>query len=118
MACTIVPASFAEHKNEKYNDNEFYVVKKNGYILLEFMQQTEDQKKPDHTTKKTFIMNMNNVRKFLDIDPDYLPIQGEEKDEEDICLNFTRQGQSTITNVKIKEVEGRVYEFTYFEIVN
>jgi len=36
-------------------------------------------------------------------------------------LNFQRQGQtSLIQNLKIKEVEGndRLFEFTYFEIVN
>ncbi len=35
-----------------------------------------------------------------------------------MCLSFTRRGQNTITNIKIKALEGRVYEFTYFEIVN
>jgi hypothetical protein len=48
---------------------------------------------------------MSNVRKFLDIDPDYqqkvykrgTPPDGEEsEDENDVCLNFTKQGQSDI----------------------
>ena len=62
-------------------------------------------------------MTLLNVRKFLDIDPDYKikvyrrPGQIEENsdDEEtdgpgdEVCLNFQRQGQTTISNLKIKE---------------
>jgi hypothetical protein len=64
-------------------------------------------------------LNFNNVRKFLDIDSDHnLKQQDEEEAEEDVCLSFTKRGQNTITNIKIKVLDGRVYEFTYFEIVN
>ncbi len=37
-----------------------------------------------------------------------------------MCLNFQRQGQSTISNLKIKEDEenSRMFEFTYFDIVD
>jgi hypothetical protein len=41
---------------------------------------------------------MSNVRKFLDIDPDYQQkvykrgTPEESEDENDICLNFTKQG--------------------------
>ncbi len=67
---------------------------------------------------------MSNVRKFLDIDPDYQQkvykrgTPEESEDENDICLNFTKQGQSDIQNIKIKEIERRLFEFTYFDIVN
>ena len=84
------------------------------------MDQDLERKRPDHTTKKTFILNFNNVRKFLDIDSDHSlrKQQDEEEAEEDVCLSFTKRGQNTITNIKIKVLDGRVYEFTYFEIVN
>lgn len=36
-----------------------------------------------------------------------------------MCLNFKKQGDRTIANLKIKEVEGaRLFEITYFNIVN
>ena len=60
---------------------------------------------------------MFNVRRFLDIDPDRQPYDDDDL-EDDICLNFTKQGQTDTTNVKIRAIEGRIYEFTYFEIVN
>lgn len=79
-------------------------------------------------------MTLLNVRKFLDIDPDYKmkvyrrPGVIEENADneysdgegEEVCLNFQRQGQSTISNLKIKEDEenSRMFEFTYFDIVD
>ena len=62
-------------------------------------------------------MTLLNVRKFLDIDPDYKikvyrrpgKIEGKADDEDsdgnddEVCLNFQRQGQTTISNLKIKE---------------
>ncbi len=62
-------------------------------------------------------MTLLNVRKFLDIDPDYKikvyrrpgKIEGKVDDEDsdgtddEVCLNFQRQGQTTISNLKIKE---------------
>ena len=88
--------------------------------MLDFMELDIDRKRPDRTTKKTFILNFNNVRKFLDIDPDYSlwKHKDEEEAEEDVCLSFTKKGQNTINNIKIKVLDGRIYEFTYFEIVN
>ncbi len=48
------------------------------------------------------------------------PVSDEEEEEagDEVCLNFQRQGQSNIANMKIKELEGRIFEFTYFDIIN
>lgn len=59
---------------------------------------------------------MINVRKFLDIDPDYkikvyrrqgVPEEKLDEDEDDseVCLNFQKQGATTINNMKIRELE-------------
>jgi hypothetical protein len=61
---------------------------------------------------------MINVRKFLDIDPDYkikvYRRQGvteqtqdddQDFDETEVCLNFQKQGSTTINNMKIRELE-------------
>ena len=60
---------------------------------------------------------MINVRKFLDIDPDYKikvyrrqGVPEEKLDDEDfedteVCLNFQKQGATTINNMKIRELE-------------
>ena len=59
---------------------------------------------------------MINVRKFLDIDPDYkikvyrrqgVPEEKLDEDEDDseVCLNFQKQGATTIINMKIRELE-------------
>lgn len=73
---------------------------------------------------------MSNVRQLLDIDPDYefkrykrgsselLDAQEKETGEDEIFFSFMQQSTNKILNMKIKEVENRFYQFTYFEVVN
>ena len=44
-------------------------MQKNGYVVFDFVDSNQENQ--NGPTKKTFIMTLLNVRKFLDIDPDY-----------------------------------------------
>lgn len=74
-------------------------MQKNGYIVFDFVD-SNPQVNQSGPSKKTFVMTLLNVRKFLDIDPDYKMkvyrrpgvieenADDEDSDGDEVCLNF------------------------------
>lgn len=55
------PAQFLENQNN-------YTVRKNGYILVEFLPSNSAEKTYDQEGKKTIILTQKNVADILDLD--------------------------------------------------
>lgn len=116
LSMYVVPALFEAKHNPNYQYHSNFYSPRNGYIIFDFFESLSQL-----NTKRSFVMTILNVRPFLDIDPDfrlktYRDKEGQQE-EEDVCMNFTRFGDTTIQNLKVKDVGDRYYEFTYFDIV-
>ncbi|TNV84534.1 hypothetical protein FGO68_gene5437 [Halteria grandinella] len=129
LSCYVVPAVFGYTKNPKYQyHSEYYTIHKTGYIVFDFLESKDLG--VSSTEKRTFVLTMMNVRTFLDIDPDYeikvykragrTAVEQQPEDEDkDVYMQFQKQGDNhPIQNLKISEKENRMYELTYFDIIN
>jgi hypothetical protein len=90
LSCYVVPAIFQFQHNPNYKyQSEFYSVTKNGYVVFDFIEISKSGESQANS-KRSFVLTMTNVRKFLDVDPDYRmkvyrrPGQEVQADEEDL----------------------------------
>ena len=61
MTIEVTPAQWRQENNQ-------YVVKKMGYILLSFFELTEEMR-IDGASKKSFVLTPRNMDTLLDLDP-------------------------------------------------
>jgi len=92
----VVPALFEAKHNPNYQYHSNFYSPRNGYIIFDFFDSLQAMAQP--SSKRSFVMTILNVRPFLDIDPDFRlkTYRKGEAEEEDVCMNFTRFGDTTI----------------------
>ena len=104
MTIDVAPAQW-----KKENNN--YLVKRMGYILISFFEVEEDYR-IDGATKKAFVMTAKNLDVILDLDP-RAPYDSADSNEE---LLLYKGMNSALTNIlKVTKNTDRTYTFTYCE---
>ena len=105
MTIEVTPAQWRQENNQ-------YVVKKMGYILLSFFEMSEDMR-IDGASKKSFVLTPRNMDTLLDLDPK--AAYNEADSNEEVVL-YKPVNSALVSILKIAKQQDRSYVFTYCEM--
>ena len=94
-------------------ENNMYVVKRMGYILLNFFDVSEEMR-IDPASKRTFVVTLKNMDAILDLDP-RAPYNEADSNEE--LLLYKPMNSEVMNILKVTKHEDRTYTFNFCEMM-
>lgn len=97
------------------NESNQYIVKRMGYVLINFFELDKNDMRIDGSNKKTFVVTLKNMDVILDLDT-RAPFDEAESNEE--LMLYKKQDTAMVNILKIAKNADRTFTFTYCEMAD